>query len=196
MGRNRKNKDEIQEYREAIREMIKSENEIRNQRTNWFLVIQGFLIAGICQLPDSSYLPFFIAMVGYVSSVAFRHAAWRSTLAVSYVLACWENHVGDLRTKLPPVSLITKEILDTGKLPSIPDSWQIAIWRLMNRDKTRTEILKDRKRNKCDYLLPYRLLPALFCVFWLLYFIGNYKIILQLIGEVSKLLNNISAFFS
>lgn len=120
--------ESVEKYNNTIREMIKHENEIRNQRTNLFLVIQGFLIAGICQLPDGSYLHLLIAMVGYVSSIAFKHAVWRSTLAVSYALACWENHVGVHRMKLPPVSLITKEILDAGKLPSISNTWQMAIW--------------------------------------------------------------------
>ena len=40
-------------YTETIRQMIKHEDEVRNQRTNWFLVIQGFLIAGICQLENN-----------------------------------------------------------------------------------------------------------------------------------------------
>lgn len=64
----------------------------------------------------------------------------------------------------------------------------------MNREKTRAEILKDRKRNQLDYLLPYRLLPVLFCIFWSLYFIGNYKIILQLIGEFPKFCSSILTF--
>ena len=37
-------------YHNVIRQMITNENEIRNQRTNWFLVIQGFLVAGCCEL--------------------------------------------------------------------------------------------------------------------------------------------------
>ena len=36
-------------YHNIIRQMITNENEIRNQRTNWFLVIQGFLVAGGCE---------------------------------------------------------------------------------------------------------------------------------------------------
>lgn len=38
----------LKEYNNTIREMIKHEDEVRNQRTNWFLIIQGFLIAGLC----------------------------------------------------------------------------------------------------------------------------------------------------
>lgn len=37
-------------YHNIIRQMITNENEIRNQRTNWFLVIQVFLVAGCCEL--------------------------------------------------------------------------------------------------------------------------------------------------
>ena len=32
--------ESVENYNNTIREMIKHENEIRNQRTNWFLVIQ------------------------------------------------------------------------------------------------------------------------------------------------------------
>lgn len=177
-------KKEERDYRETIREMIKHENEIRNQRTNWFLVIQGFLIAGICKLPSESYLHLLIAIVGFVSSIAFRHAAWRSTLAVSYALACWEKRVGaERKTKLPPVSLITKDILDAEKSSKKDNSWKLAIRELMYRDKTEDELRKDKKKNQRDYLLPYRLLPVLFLVFWFLYVLVNYKLFLKMIGE-------------
>lgn len=180
-------KEDVCEYRKTIREMIKHENEIRNQRTNWFLVIQGFLIAGICKLSCDSYLHFLIAIVGIVSSIAFRHAAWRSTLAVSFALACWENRVSaNLRTKLPPVSLITKEILDAEKSPKNDNSWEMKIQKLMYRDKTEDELRSDKRWNKRDYLLPYRSLPVLFLIFWSLYLIFNYKIILQLKDDFWK----------
>lgn len=105
--------DEVREYRERIREMIISENGIRNQRTNWFLVIQGFMIAGVCQFnSECSFLLIMIALVGMISSVFFWHATWRSTLAISFALACWKRRTNSKqREKLAPVSLLTDEIL-------------------------------------------------------------------------------------
>lgn len=179
--------DEAHEYGVIIREMIKHENEIRNQRTNWFLVIQGFLIAGISQLANVSYLHLLIAVVGIVSSLSFKHAAWRSTLAITFALACWrERFNSKQRVKLPPVSLICKKILDIEESPKNKQSWELRILKQMYNNRE-DELQRDKKKNQRDYLLPYRALPVLFLLFWCIYFIGNYKLVLQLIDEVYKL---------
>jgi len=117
----RKSTDEcvsMKEYNNTIREMINHENEIRNQRTNWFLVIQGFLIAGICQLKcDDSNIQIMISIIGIFTSLSFCHAAWRSMLAVTYAINCWEYKT-KATDKYPPVSLITKEILNLAPIAS------------------------------------------------------------------------------
>ena len=69
--------EEVQRsYHNVIRQMIKDENEIRNQRSNWFLVIQGFLVAGCCELYANKCqcniydLILIISSIGIVSSLS------------------------------------------------------------------------------------------------------------------------------
>ena len=160
----------VEKYNNTIREMIKHENEIRNQRTNWFLVIQGFLIAGICQLEcKNPVLQLFIAVIGAATSVSFWHAAWRSTLAMDFALACWKKFLGNEdASKYPPVSLITKEILKVDNSTGNNPSWEAAIQKLMYSEK-RCKLCRDKIRNRFDRILPYRVLPVLFFVFWILF---------------------------
>lgn len=159
----------LKEYNNTIREMINHENEIRNQRTNWFLVIQGFLIAGIC---DSSctdmLLKYIIVFVGAITSISFWHAAWRSTLATTYALSWWEVNKGkESEGNLPPVSLIAKNILDAKKRKLIDKGTDI-----FAEMKQRLNWVADsgiQIRNKLDWLLPYRFLPSIFFLFWIVY---------------------------
>ena len=164
----RKSTDEcvsMKEYNNTIREMINHENEIRNQRTNWFLVIQGFLIAGICQLKcDDSNIQIMISIIGIFTSLSFCHAAWRSMLAVTYAINCWEYKI-KATDKYPPVSLITKEILKAEN----EKSWEYKIQKRMYKDKCCCTFWLDKLRNECDILLPYAALPILFFLFWIVY---------------------------
>lgn len=152
------------EYRDAIREMIKDENEIRNQRTNWFLVIQGFLIAGVCQLPDSIFLlKIFISLVGIVTAVSFWQAAWRSTLATTYALCWWKTIKKKKNETIPPVSLITRDILEKKRDDSLPNE---RIYDRMMEEMDKWTKWRAGSRNKLDWLLPYKLLPYVFFLFW------------------------------
>jgi len=152
-------------YRNAIREMIKDENEIRNQRTNWFLVIQGFLIAGVCQLPDSHFLlKIFISLVGVITTVSFWQAAWRSTLATTYALCWWKTIKKKTDDIIPPVSLITRDILEKKRDDSLPGE---QIYDRMMEEMDKWTKWRADSRNKWDRLLPYKLLPYVFFLFWI-----------------------------
>ena len=111
-------------YHNIIRQMITNENEIRNQRTNWFLVIQGFLVAGCCELYANKclcqicYLILIISVIGIVTSLSFWHAAWRSEKAIEMVLACWDIFIRDNNRRIkefPPVIALTKSIIQRYK---------------------------------------------------------------------------------
>ena len=158
----------LKEYNNTIREMINHENEIRNQRTNWFLVIQGFLIAGLCQLQcDETNFKIMISFIGIAASISFFHAAWRSERAVTFAIKCWEyKYRGTEKDKYPPISLITKEILKAKN----KKSWEYMIQKRMYKDKCYCTFLLDKLRNRCDILLlPYAVLPILFFFFWFVY---------------------------
>lgn len=167
----------IRIYNDTIRQMIWHENEIRNQRTNWFLVIQGFLISGICRDDISHILCILVSIVGIVTSLSFGHAAWRSSLAISYALACWrEKADNNSLIELPPVSLITKKILEAKGKPKIDDcSWEFKIQQRMYPPKDTCVSWWNRLRNKCDWALPYRILPVLFFLFWIIYFASSFE---------------------
>lgn len=166
-------KDTNENYSETIRQMIKHENEVRNQRTNWFLIIQGFLIAGLCDLssntnPNDSSLVVFIIVIGIITAISFVYAAWRSELAINYALSCWKEFLGNVpEENYPPISLIAKEILDARGYSS--DSWKNRIYNRMYERKKEYRKCLDDHLNDMDYLLPYRLLPIIFLGAWLGY---------------------------
>lgn len=180
----------LKEYNNTIREMINHENEIRNQRTNWFLVIQGFLIAGLCQLQcPNSNLEVMIIFIGIAASISFFHASWRSERAVTFAIKCWENQEGK-KEKCPPVSLITIEILKAKK----SKSWEYRIQKLMYKDRCCCALWMDKLRNRCDILLPYAALPILFLLFWGVYI---YSIChpIELKDKICEFLCNIHLLF-
>ena len=168
--------DVVANYGDTIRQMIKNEDEVRNQRTNWFLIIQGFLIAGLCDLSSSGCiknynnkaLVVFIIIIGIVTSISFLFAAWRSSLAINFALSCWKDRLGnDSEEKYPPVSLITKEILEARGHSS--DSWKNRIYNRMYERKNECRKCLDDHLNKMDRLLPYKILPIIFLLGWLGY---------------------------
>ena len=66
---------DIKEYNKIIRSMLQQEDNIRNQRTTWFLVIQGLLANAIimiyiekdlnCQMEIISLLLFLASIVSF-----------------------------------------------------------------------------------------------------------------------------------
>lgn len=169
-----KNKDEdisVVEYRNIIREMIKNENDIRNQRTNWFLVLQGFLVAAICNKHiGESNLCCLIAGIGIVTSYSFWHAAWRSKLAISFALACWEEKLNyEQRIGLPPVSLIVRDILKAKEPQTESNKWELEIKKRMFSDGKGKLSWWEKIRNNFDCILPYMALPKFFFFFWIIF---------------------------
>lgn len=56
---------------ETVRELIRQENEMTNHRMNWFLILQGFLFAGIAfAWEKSDGLVVIFSCVGVLSSMS------------------------------------------------------------------------------------------------------------------------------
>lgn len=195
---------DTEKYNTIIRGMIRNENEIRNQRTNWFLVIQGFLIAGICQMDTISLFHGLVILIGITTSLSFWYAAWRSTQSVSFALNCWKEYIenekymrSESRNDYPPISLITKDILEEDYPIGIFHSREASILKRMYPENNR-KLRFYKYLNKIDWAMPYRTLPVLFLVFWLLFI--AYAIIYANLknecSEPSEIWNNIQSWYN
>jgi hypothetical protein len=61
----------MKEQPETIRALIQHENEMTNHRMNWFLILQGFMFAGIAFAWDKSEaLCVVFSIVGILSSIS------------------------------------------------------------------------------------------------------------------------------
>lgn len=122
------NKDELKEYNNEIRRMLQHEDNIRNQRTSWFLVLQGLLINGILPLFTNKDFEFksitiaILLLVGTIISLSFFYAAMLSNEAYREGKNYWQciaNQSKRIRFRsieititrnrsrnLPPVSLL------------------------------------------------------------------------------------------
>lgn len=174
--------EEVQRsYHNVIRQMIKDENEIRNQRTNWFLVIQGFLVAGCYELYANRSLDkifimlIMISIIGFITSCSFLYAAWRSEKAIKMLLAVWDIFIGeaDKRYKdYPPVIALTSGIInkykdDKNKKFTDNDKRELEIYYLMYYKKTNIKRKWDSFLNKLDFLLPFMSIPVVFIIAWI-----------------------------
>lgn len=179
-------------YHNVIRQMITNENEIRNQRTNWFLVIQGFLVAGGCELyankgfDEIFILLFAISIIGIIASCSFLHAAWRSEKSIEMALACWNiflEKCGLTIQDFPPVILLTERIIRNGGFTNQNDDENIKyekkIFRKMYENNDGRSC-KDSKSNKWDCIMPFKAIPKLFLYFWV--FVDIVLILLKLIS--------------
>ena len=180
------NEEMQKSYHNIIRQMITNENEIRNQRTNWFLVIQGFLVAGCCELYANKclnqiyYLLLIIFVIGIVTSVSFWHAAWRSEKAIEMLLACWDIFIRDNNRSIkefPPVIALTKSIIQKHKFnkqhPTVNDNREIEIFRQIycvgkNHKKIKWKIRCDFWCNRFDCMLPFKAIPIVFLIVWII----------------------------
>ena len=172
------NVNDKNEYHKIIREMIKNEDEVRNSRNNWFLVIQGFLIGGICTLLscDNNHLLLhmayiLIALVGTATSISFRYAAWRSEKAIEMAHACWRLFLckrNQNTQDYPPIHLLTMGIINNS---CNSNEFGIAGWEneLNAKMYEYADIEKkqnDERLNKYDCLMPFKAIPQIFLLLW------------------------------
>lgn len=148
-------KTEIKEYNETIRRMLEHEDEIRNQRTNWFLVIQGLLINGMLMLLTnkdfkcSGIIIFVLLVIGVFVSFSFLWAAYLSSKASKEGKIYWQNYMKANHVDIndfPPICLLAREKYDENQ----------------NYIKRET-----------DYFLPYICLPFFFMCIELLLLLIN-----------------------
>lgn len=173
-------KTKLDHLDEAIRHSIEEECSNRNSRTNWFLVLQVALVGGIIQVCSNDFseqyrwiFVIIIGIVGFLISVSFAFAAWRSEKAVDMLLAFWdqvreENKMGiaDNYPVIPLTSGIIKDYFRFGCYVSF-DKSKDTIWQCKLAMRMKLTCI-DMLINKCAGLMPYKFIPKLFLVCWLL----------------------------
>ena len=171
--------NDMNDYHKIIRGMIKNEDEVRNSRNNWFLVIQGFLIGGICTLLSCDnnihlllYIAYIIiALVGIATSISFKYAAWRSEKAIDMAHACWKLFLSKYNHKIqdyPPIHLLTTGIIDNNNNSNeigITD-WEKELNAKMYEYTDKGKKENDERLNKCDWLMPFKTIPCIFLLLW------------------------------
>lgn len=116
------NKDELKEYNNAIRQMLQHEDNIRNQRTTWFLVIQGLLINGILLVLTNKDLELklkltavaILLLIGLLISISFFYAADLSHKAYTRGKRYWNDIIKHNSKDFPPICLLADNTLDLG----------------------------------------------------------------------------------
>lgn len=121
--------NEIKEYNNIIRQMLHHEDEIRNQRTNWFLVIQGLLINGLLLVITSEDFNYklcavsFLLFIGMLVSGSFLYAAKLSAKASSEGKIFWQNVIVNNKRNIddfPPICLLSNEKFKNNKYVKNP----------------------------------------------------------------------------
>lgn len=190
--------DRKEHYDEVIRSLIDKENTIRNQRANWFLVVQGFLITAFCDVmfsekytnngeifvfQTSDYMPItkniillIICSIGLFSSMSFCYVTWKSEKAIQMFLICWDRFRLENKKSLkdyPPVMALTKPIIENVKNPTGNEKLDSDIreWNKGILDMMRPTLI-DKILNKFESLMPDKFIPRLFTIVWFSCFIA------------------------
>lgn len=179
--------EKLEHLDEAIRHSMEVECNIRNTRTNWFLVFQAALGGGLIQLLLSNATYFckmsgstMLSFIGIVISVSFIHTAWRSDRAISMLFAYWDQircenglNVADYY----PISPINEHIISSYYSHSYEENFEDSVWE--HKLAQRMNLKKHRKWNKFvnkfDCLMPYKFLPKIFFVCWIIVLILIWK---------------------
>lgn len=110
-------KEEIKEYNNSIRRMLEHEDDVRSQRTNWFLVIQGLLINAILMVLKVEDVKFrtiaisLLLIIGTLVSLSFLYAAYLSSKASHEGKRFWQKVLNENRASIedfPPICLLAK----------------------------------------------------------------------------------------
>jgi hypothetical protein len=98
---------EIQAYNNIIRSMIEHENSLINNRLNWFILLEGLLLAGLSGLAETfRTLAVVLAIVGIVVSVSFAIEIAVAGMAIGNLLSLWSGRLeteGVRWQEFPPV---------------------------------------------------------------------------------------------
>lgn len=172
--------EKLRHLDEAIRHSMEVECCIRNTRTNWFLVFQAALGGGFIQLLFSNATCYCkmggittLSFIGAAISVSFIHAAWRSDRAISMLFAYWDQIRSENGMRISdyyPISPINEHIISSYYSHSYGDDFETSVWehKLAQRMNLKKHKRWNKFMNKHDWLMPYKFLPWMFFVYWII----------------------------
>ena len=107
-----------QEFADRIRSMIEHENLLRDQRLNWLIASQGFLIAALgFSWNKDGYFVMSLAAIGFLFCVSIGANLYCNTLAIRNLAKKWEERCHDDCGGLGVVALRSAEIRPTFLFP-------------------------------------------------------------------------------
>ena len=180
--------EKLEHLDEAIRHSMEVECDIRNTRTNWFLVFQAALGGGLIQLLLSNATYYckmggitMLSIIGIAISVSFIYAAWRSDRAISMLFAYWDQIRSENGMNVAdyyPISPINEHIISSYYSHSYEEDFETSVWE--HKLAQRMNLKKHRKWNKFvnkfDCLMPYKFLPKILFVRWIIVLILIWKL--------------------
>lgn len=199
--------EKLRHLDEAIRHSMEIECNIRNTRTNWFLVFQAALGGGLIQLLLSNATYFcklggitLMSLIGIAISVSFIFAAWRSDMAIKMLFAYWDQIRFENGMRIEdcyPVSPINDHIISIYYSHSYGEDFETSVWehKLAQRMDLKKHRIWNRFMNKCDCLMPYKFLPWVFFVCWIIVLAIVWKfseevLFVDNIGNYLNIINN------
>lgn len=178
--------EELMLYNQIIRELIAHENRVRDDRNKWQYAIYAFMLGGYVTVFVAKNIIVYnyiicliISIMGLLISLSFIYAAWRSSLAISMALNCWNLALERNRARIidcPPVCLITKNIIEQRRVSPDEDiiganEWNEIMYERLLGERDELVTCITRELNKADFLMPYKMCPANFNILWLFIFI-------------------------
>lgn len=178
--------EELMLYNQIIRELIAHENRVRDDRNKWQYAIYAFMLGGYVTVFVAKNIIVYnyiicliISIMGLLISLSFIYAAWRSSLAISMALNCWNLALERNRARIidcPPVCLITKNIIEQRQVSPDEDiiganEWNEIMYERLLGERDELVTCITRELNKADFLMPYKMCPAIFNILWLFIFI-------------------------
>lgn len=172
--------EKLRHLDEAIRHSMEVECDIRNTRTNWFLVFQAALGGGLIQLLLSNATYYCklggittLSIIGIAISASFIHAAWRSDRAISMLFAYWDQIRSENGMNVAdyyPISPINEHIISSYYSHTYEEDFETSVWehKLAQRMNLKKYRIWNKFMNKCDILMPYKFLPWMFLFCWII----------------------------
>lgn len=128
--------DQAADYLNVIRDMIKHENEVVNQRLSWLFTLQGLLFTAISFLWEKNLiLVVVLCIVGIISCISIGYFLYLGQIAITDLMTDAKNYTAPLPPdwKFPPLIGITREksrtrqIIEKCVLPSRLLPWVLLL---------------------------------------------------------------------